>query len=649
VNNQPRDKQNRVRAFARLLGRVRPHPPTPSPNHGVGENLHEGEVQQRISDRQLFRLLGRFLLPYWKRLVFIFGMLLAVTGFSLLPPYLIQRAVDGPITSGDLSGLMPYGIFYFVIVLATFALRFGHVYLLQTVGQNALMNLRQTLFEHILKQDMRFFNQTPVGQIVSRLSNDIDALTELLSTSIVMVASNMITLIGIVIVMLALNWRLAVLSLSVMPFIVIGTVYFRRRIRIASTNWHKTIAEYLAFLNEQFGGMLIVQLFGRQEVSRAEFEDVSSRNLNIRLHVRDQYTLYAAAMQMLASVGLALVLYGGGHGVLAGWASLGMLISFIQYSQRSFEPIQQLAEQFAQIQTALSAAERVARMLLITPTITEPEQPTNIEKFRGAICFDHVDFSYEPDAPVLRDVTINIPAGQSVAIVGATGAGKTSLVGLLARFYDVDSGQILLDGVDIRQLSQADLRRYITVVPQNPYCFDGTLADNLCLFDESITRDQMIAAARTASAAPFIERLPSGYDYQLLPGGGNLSQGQRQLIALARALIHSPHGVLVLDEATSNIDTATEALIQEGLKHVLRERTSIIIAHRLSTVRDADRILVLQRGRVVEDGTHDALLRLNGVYAGLYQRQFVEMDVADEWNAESHDTQARPSVQRAAR
>jgi ATP-binding cassette subfamily B protein len=326
-----------------------------------------------------------------------------------------------------------------------------------------------------------------------------------------------------------------------------------------------------------------------------------------------------------------------------------MLISFIQYSQRSFDPIQQLAEQFAQIQTALSAAERVARMLLITPTIIEPAAPTKINNFRGAISFDHVDFSYEPDAPVLRDVTINIPAGQSVAIVGATGAGKTSLVGLLARFYDVDSGQILLDGVDIRQLSQADLRRYITVVPQNPYCFDGTLADNLRLFDETITYDQMITAAQTASAAPFIERLPGGYDYQLLPGGGNLSQGQRQLIALARALIHSPHGVLVLDEATSNIDTATEALIQDGLKHVLRERTSIIIAHRLSTVRDADRILVLQWGRVVEDGTHDALLRLNGVYAGLYQRQFVEVDSADEWNAESHDVQARPSVQRAAR
>lgn len=575
-------------------------------------------------------MLGRFLLPYWRRIASVFALLIAVTGFSLLPPLLIQRAVDGPISQGNLQGLIPYGVAYFAIILITFVLRFSHTYLLQTVGQNALMDLRQTLFEHIIRQDMAFFNTTPVGQLVSRLTNDIDALTELLSTSMVMVASNLITLIGIIAVMLALNWRLALLGLSVMPFMIVATVYFRIRIRRASANWHKIIADLLAFLNEQFGGMLIIQLFGRQDISRQEYAEVSKAYRDTRLHVRDQYTLYAAVLQILTAVGFALVLYGGGNGVLAGWATLGMLISFLQYVQRSFDPLQQLSEQYAQIQTALAAGERVAKMLQVSPAIRDAENPQPLASFKGQIAFDHVMFSYEAGTPVLRDVSVEIPAGQSVAIVGATGAGKTSLAGLLARYYDIDSGRILLDGIDLRNVRQADLRRYVTVVPQNPYCFNGTIADNLRMFDATITREQMVGAAETASAAPFIERLPGSYDYQLLPGGANLSQGQRQLLALARAILHSPRGILVLDEATSNIDTATEELIQQGLRQALKNRTSIIIAHRLSTVREVDRILVLQRGEIVEDGTHDQLLAQNGLYAKLYYRQFADDEVTAE-------------------
>ncbi|HLU11153.1 MAG TPA: ATP-binding cassette domain-containing protein, partial [Oceanobacillus sp.] len=285
-----------------------------------------------------------------------------------------------------------------------------------------------------------------------------------------------------------------------------------------------------------------------------------------------------------------------------------------------------LAEQFAQIQMALSAGERIARMLRVESTITDPAEPVTLTETRHSFTFDHVTFSYEEGNPVLRDVTFHVEPGQRIAIVGATGAGKTSLAGLLARFYDVNEGRVLIDGVDIRAIRQSDLRHYVTVVPQNPYCFNGTIADNLRLFDPTVTYEQMQAAAQVASAAPFIEKLPGGYDYPLLPGGANLSHGQRQLLALARALIHNPQSILILDEATSNIDTETEALIQQGLARVLRNRTSLIIAHRLSTVRDADRILVMQRGRIVEDGSHEELLRKNGLYAQLYQRQFEEAD-----------------------
>lgn len=581
----------------------------------------------KITDRYLYWMLGQMLSPYKWQLVLVFVLLIAVTAVSLVQPYLVQRAVDGPITEGNIEGLIPYGIIYFSAILVVFGLRFAHTYLLQAVGQNALVDLRQRLFEHMLRQDMRFYNTTPVGQLVARLSNDIDALTELLSTSIVMVASNMVTLIGIIITMFAINWRLALLALAVLPVMTVATVYWRKKIRDASSMVHKVVAEYLAFLNEQFNGMLVVQLFGRQEESRAGLQEVNEKYRQMHRRLRDSYTGYASVLQLLTSVGLALVLYGGGQGYLAGWATLGMLIAFIEYARRSYEPINQLADQFAQIQMALSAGERIARMLRVESTITDPEQPVTLSDTRHSFTFEHVTFSYEPGTPVLRDISFHVEPGQRIAIVGATGAGKTSLAGLLARFYDIDSGHVRIDGVDVRELRQADLRKYVTVVPQNPYCFNGTIADNLRLFDPTVTLEQMKAAAEVASAAPFIERLPGGYDYPLLPGGANLSQGQRQLLALARALIHNPHSILVLDEATSNIDTETEELIQRGLARILRDRTSLIIAHRLSTVRDADRILVMQRGRIVEDGNHESLLRQGGLYAQLYNRQFEEAEL----------------------
>jgi ATP-binding cassette subfamily B protein len=585
------------------------------------------QVEEKVTDRYLFWMLGRILRPYLGQIIIVFALLIGVSALSLVLPYLIQRAVDGPIAEGNLADLIPYGILYFGTIALLFVLRFTHTYMLQTVGQNALVDLRQTLFEHFLRQDMRFFNTSPVGQLVARISNDIDALTELLSTSIVVVVSNMITLVGIIAVMFILNWRLALLGLSVLPIMTLATVYFRIRIRRASNTFHKIVGEYLAFINEQFNGMLIVQLFGRQEVSRAEFEKINLQYRDVHMRMRDYYTYYASILQLLSTIGLAVVLYGGGQGLLAGWATLGMLIAFIEYTRRSFDPILQLSEQFAQIQTALSAGERVARILRVEPKIVESDNPLSIEKFERSVTFENVYFGYEPENLVLRNVNFHIAPGQRVAIVGATGAGKTSLAGLLARFYDVNAGRVLIDNVDVRDLSLADLRKYVNVVPQTPYCFNGTIADNLRLFDPTITREQMITAAQAARAAPFIERLPGTYDYELLPGGANLSHGQRQLLALARALIHSPDSILVLDEATSNIDTETEELIQLGLQHVLRNRTSLIIAHRLSTVREADRILVMQRGQIVEDGNHDQLLKQNGLYARLYRRQFAQMGI----------------------
>jgi ATP-binding cassette subfamily B protein len=596
---------------------ILPPPRQPSPY---------AEVEFHVTDRSLLWMLARFLAPYARSLALVFAMLLGVSFFSVLLPYLIQQAVDGPITTGSLEGLIPLGVVYFVSIVLLFLLRFGHIYLLQTVGQSALVNLRQTLFEHLLKQDMRFFNTTPVGQLVSRLSNDIDSLTELVSTSFVVVVSNLITLVGIVITMFALNWRLALFGLAVLPVMLFLTVFFRRRLRKASDAYHRLVAEFLAFMNEHFGGMLVVQLFQRQAISRREFDGYNSRHRDIHREIRDNFTLYWAGLQLFTTVGLALVLVGGALGLAAGWATVGMVIAFVEYTRRSFEPILLLSEQFAQIQTALSAGERIARMLKVQPTLTDAPNPVTLPlaQFKRTFAFENVSFGYDPGHLVLRGIDFRVQTGQRVAVVGATGAGKTSLAGLLARFYDVNEGRVTIDGVDVRDFALADLRHYISVVPQNPYCFHGTIAENLRLFDPTITDEQMIEAARVACAAPFIERLPDGYATMLLPGGANLSQGQRQLLALARALLHNPNSILVLDEATSSIDTETEALIQAGLQRVLADRTSLIIAHRLSTIREADRILVMQRGQIIEDGTHETLLARGGMYAGMYRRQFAE-------------------------
>lgn len=576
----------------------------------------------REQDKGLFRLILATTTPHWRPLLVALLLLLVTAGLNVLPPYLLQQAIDGPIARRDPTRLWPLAALYGGVALGFFGLQYAQTYFLQRAGQRALAELRMRLFEQMLRQGQDFFGRVPTGDLVTRLTGDIDALNALLSSSVVTILTESVTLIAVVVVMFTFNWRLAILALAVLPVLAFVTRYFRRRIRRSSSGERSALARTGSFLAEHLHGMTLVQLFGHQAASAGEFDKLNMGYRRALLALRRHSALFLAVQEVLAALGIGVLLYGGGQGVLAGWATLGMLVAFVQYAERAVQPVLRLSEEYNAVQIGLGAAERVQRLLETEPTVRGPAQPVTLPRVRGEIELRQVRFAYVPEEPVLRGVSLRIPCGQSVAIVGATGAGKSSLVGLLARFYDPQQGQVLLDGIDIKQLRLPELRRAIAVVPQDPVCLSGSITDNIRLYRTDVSDAEVEAAAAIANAARFIERLPGGYAYEVHPGGSNLSMGQRQLLALARAVALSPEGVLVLDEATSSIDTATEALIQDALQRILHTRTSIVIAHRLSTIQNVDRIVVMHCGVIVEDGTHAALLARNGYYARLLRHQY---------------------------
>ncbi|MDL1892809.1 ABC transporter ATP-binding protein [Sphingobacteriales bacterium CHB3] len=574
--------------------------------------MHEEEILGKAYDASLMRRLLFYIRPYRWHVVLGIVLSVAVSGLEAVRPYFTKIAVDVNIAEKDGNGLLVTALAFLGVLLLRGVIQYFNAYLTQWIGQKTIFDLRMQVFEHLQSRSLRFYDKNPIGRLITRVTNDTEVLNEMFSSGIVMVFSDIFTIIGILSLMFTMNWQLALISLSVLPLLFYGTFLFRKKAREAYREVRIQIARINTFMQEHITGMMVDQVFNREKKSFEKFTEINAAHRNANIKSIFYYALFYPGVDLIGAIAVGLIIWYAGVDALEGTITVGTVIAFLQFNEMFWRPIRDLSEKYNIMQTAMASSERIFKLLDDKTAIVDPVHPVPFEQVKGAIEFKNVWFAYNvglTDAEtewILRDVSFRINAGETAAFVGHTGAGKTTITNLLCRFYDVQKGEILIDGVNIKQIRQQELLKHIAVVLQDVFLFSGDISSNINLGDGTIPREAVEQAARTVGADEFIRQLPGGYDAEVKERGATLSVGQKQLISFARALAYNPQ-ILILDEATSSIDTETEQLIQQAIEKLLRGRTSIVIAHRLSTIRDADLILVMD--------------------AGLYQLQYKDQEV----------------------
>jgi ATP-binding cassette, subfamily B, multidrug efflux pump len=605
------------------------------PSAGPARGIASDELSGRIYDHRLMMRILRYMRPSRGIVILTTALLILYSLASLAGPFLTRIAIDDYIATGDYPGLVRICLLWFALLVVTGLLQYAQIVLMNLVGQRAMLGLRADIYRHLHRLPVAFFDRNPIGRLMTRATNDVEVLNQMFTQGVVAIFGDIFTLLGIMIVLIVLNPKLALITFAALPFIFLISIQFRTRVRRAFRRIRAAVARINTYLQESISGITVIQALCREDRNEGEFGELNAEHRDAYLASVKAFAVYFPLVELIQSIAIGMILWYGGGEVLHNELTFGALVAFIQYVRRFFMPIRDLSDKYNILQDAMASSERIFGLLdepaeegIESAGAAPAEGIANTDAApaaafdpHGEIRFEHVHFSYDGTSEVLHDICVELPAGRTTAVVGATGSGKTTLVALLARFYDPTFGRITIGGVDIATLPRQELRRALAIVQQDVFLFSGTIEDNIRLGNEAIGRERVLAAARTARADHFIGRLSAGLDSPVSERGGAFSTGERQLLAFARALAFDPE-ILVLDEATASIDSETEALIQDALSALVRDRTAIVIAHRLSTVRNADRILVLHRGRIVEQGNHEGLLRAGGFYARLYRLQF---------------------------